>query len=88
MTRQGTVAGHTLELDEPLPLPNGARVTISVVSSPLENPDQPLASSNPKKILEGLRNAPRVSPEDLEELQRVIKEGKLPVKYRGAFDEE
>ena len=36
-------------------------------------------SGSPQAILQALKNAPRVSPEDVEALDQVINEGEIPV---------
>lgn len=87
MTRQGTVSGNTIELDEPLPLPNGERITVSVLPSIRPDPAQPFASSDPQTVLTALRDVPKVSDEDVEELLRVIDE-EMRATNRQRVDEE
>jgi hypothetical protein len=42
----------------------------------------------PQAILRGLQGLPKVTAEDVAELQRLIKEGKQPAEFRGIFDDE
>jgi predicted transcriptional regulator len=41
---------------------------------------------SPKEVLAGMRAAPKVSREDVQELQRLIREAKTPAPERGIFD--
>jgi hypothetical protein len=41
---------------------------------------------SPKEVLAGMRAAPKVSREDVQELQRLIREAKEPASERGIFD--
>jgi len=80
MTARGIIRGTTIELDEPLPFAEGQAVQVQV---------EPAVSSrrgSPAAILEVMRNSPRVPREDVDELNRLIEEGKLPVSEGGIFD--
>ena len=81
MTYKGIVKGKTIELEESLPYPEGQPVTVSI---------QPLSKSAqlgfPLAIREAIHESPHLRPEDVDELERVIEDGKLPVKPGGVFD--
>ena len=38
-------------------------------------------------VLEAMRSAPHIPKEDLDELERLIEEGKRPIRYEGVFDD-
>lgn len=42
---------------------------------------------SPQAILQALKEAPRVSSEDVDALERAIKEGELPVDWTSIFEE-
>ncbi len=83
MKYKGVARGRIIELEEPLPYAEGQPVSVSV---------EPLAGRYPKgskeAILEAIRQPPHLTREDVEALERAIKEGELPVDDRGIFDEE
>jgi hypothetical protein len=83
MTYRGVVKGKTIELEEPLPYPEGQPVRVSV-----EPMTAPLRPGSPEAILRVMREAPHVSEEDVDELERAIAEGQLPVQQEGVFDNE
>jgi hypothetical protein len=83
MTVKGIIRGQTIELDEPLPYPEGEVVELNV---------QPAAGAlgragSPAAILAAMRSVPHVEPEAVDELERAIEEGKRPVSFRGVFDD-
>jgi hypothetical protein len=45
------------------------------------------ASGSAARILRAMHEEPHVSSEDVKELERLIDQGKLPVRYDGAFDD-
>jgi hypothetical protein len=63
-------------------LPIGQEVELQVAPSSSHPPGSPAA------VLEALRSLPPVPREDVEELERLIEESKLPVNDRGIFDED
>ncbi len=75
MTHRGIVKGRTIELEEPLPYPEGQPVNVSV--EPLED-DLPLGS--PALILKAMREPPHLTKEDVDALERAIEEGKIPAR--------
>ncbi len=68
-----------IELDEPLSDVQG-RVQVTV--RPIDQP--PLGS--PQRLLEAMRSLPKLDPADVDELERMIEEGKLPTRSEGLFD--
>jgi hypothetical protein len=42
---------------------------------------------SPQAILQALKEAPRVSPEDVDALEQAIKEGEIPVDWTSIFEE-
>lgn len=81
MTYRGVAKGKTIELEEPLPYPEGQPVRVSV-----EPMTAPLRPGSPEAILRAMHEAPHVREEDVDELERVIAEGQLPVRQEGVFD--
>ena len=66
--------GNKIECDEFLPFHQGERVRVSIESIDSAEPRRGSAAA----ILDALQNAPKVSYEDVEELQRLMAESKLP----------
>jgi len=83
MSYKGIARGKTIELEEPLPYPEGQPV--SVLVEPLA--EQPQAGS-PMAIRQVMHEPPHLKWEDVDELERAIEEGKLPVRQGSVFDEE
>ena len=81
MTYKGVAKGKTIELDEPLPYPEGQPVRVAV--EPLITP---LDAGSPAAILKAMYDAPHLTEEDVAQLERAIEEGKLPVSQEGVFD--
>jgi hypothetical protein len=82
MTYKGVVRGKTIELEEPLPYPEGQLVSILV--KPLEGESQ---AGFPMAIRQVMHEPPHLRWEDVDELERVIQEGRLPVSHGGVFDQ-
>ncbi len=82
MTYKGVVRGKTIELEEPLPYPEGQLVSILV--KPLEGESQ---AGFPMAIRRVMHEPPHLRWEDVDELERVIQEGRLPVSHGGVFDQ-
>jgi hypothetical protein len=80
MTYKGLAKGKIIELEEPLPFCEGQPVTVSVELSKAEEQGSPLA------ILQVLQQLPDLPSADIDELERVIKAGSLPVNFAGEFD--
>ncbi len=83
MTCKGIVKGKTIELEERLPLPEGQPVNVTV--QPVQQGDVP---GSPAFVLRMMDELEHLEPGDIEEFERAIQQGKLPVRYAGIFDEE
>lgn len=82
MTYKGVARGKTIELDEVLPFPEGEPVSVSV--QPLKSELRP---GSAQAIRQAMHEPPHLSEEDVAALERAIEESKLPVNFRGVFDE-
>lgn len=82
MIYRGVVKGRVIELEEPLPYPEGQPVSVAV---------EPLAtqfhSGSPAAIRQVMHEPPHLSWEDVDQLERAIEAGQLPVHQEGVFDE-
>ena len=67
---------------EPVDLPTGEILEVEV------RENQTLQPGSPQAILQALRNLPPIPSEDVDELERLIREGQAPVRYEGVFDDE
>ena len=83
MTYKGLAKGKIIELEEPLPYREGQPVTVSVE---LVHAEQQQGS--PLAILKVLEQLPDLQTADVDELERVIKQGKLPVQFKAQFDHD
>ncbi len=81
MTYTGIAKGRTIELEERLPYPEGQPVSISV--EPLVGQLYP---GSPAAIRQLMHEPPHLKWEDVDELERAIEEGKLPVHQESVFD--
>jgi hypothetical protein len=50
--------------------------------------NDPAQSGRPAEILRGLQRLPKVSAEDVAELERLINEGTPPAEFGGIFDDD
>ncbi|MGH7801157.1 MAG: hypothetical protein ACREOW_11120 [Thermodesulfobacteriota bacterium] len=83
MTYKGVAKGKTIELEEPLPYPEGQPVSVRV--EPMEvQPPQP---GSPAAIRHVMHEPPHIIWEDVDELERMIEEGRLTVYQGSIFDE-
>lgn len=82
MTYKGVAKGKTIELEEPLPYPEGQSVSVWV--EPLDGQSQP---GLPTAIRQAMHELPYLNREDVDELERAIEEGKLPVYQGNVFEE-
>ena len=80
MTYKGIAKGKTIELEEALPYPDGQPVNVSI--EPLRRDLQP---GSPQAILKVMRDLPCLGPGDVDELERAIEQGRLPVRVQGEF---
>jgi hypothetical protein len=81
MTFRGVARGKTIELEERLPFAEGEIVSVSV------EPASPKREGNAEAIRKAMRELPHVDPTAVDELERAIAEGKLPVRHDRLFDE-
>lgn len=82
MNYKGVAKGKTIELEEFLPYPEGQPVNVSV--EPLVEQLQP---GSPAAIRQVMHKPPHLSQEDVDELERAIELGKLPVHPESVFDD-
>ena len=89
MTYKGIVKGKTIELEDPLELPEGTEVEV-VVNILLEK--ELAASGYPKgsgqALLRVWDTPAHCTPEDVDALLQAIDQGKRPVRFAGIFDQE
>jgi hypothetical protein len=83
MTYKGVARGKIIELEEPLPYAEGQPVSVSIEPLRLE-----FRPGSPAAILKAMRDLPRLNPKDVDELERVIEQGMLPVRMQGLFGGE
>jgi hypothetical protein len=80
MVYKGVVKGKIIELEELLPYPEGQLVSVSV------EPDAgQLHIGSPTAIRQVMHEPPHLSWEDVDELERTIEAGKLPVRQESVF---
>lgn len=77
------VRGGRLVPLEPVDLVEGAEFQIEVDESALA-----AGKGSPAAILAAMRRPPHVDQIDVDELERAIEDGKLPVRSEGIFDQE
>lgn len=83
MTYKGVAKGKIIELEEPLPYSEGQAVSVSVEAlHPEVQPGSAIA------ILNVMRSLPDLDPQDVDELEQVIRQGRLPVRLQGEFDRD
>lgn len=73
--------GKVFVPENPVYLPIG-----EVVEVQYSNPSQP-ARGSPAAILDALKNLPKVSPEAVDEMERLIEEGTSKATSGGVFDD-
>lgn len=81
MCYKGIAKGKIIELEERLPYPEGQPVSISV-----EPFVERLHPGSPAAIRRVMHEPPHLKWEDVDELERAIEEGKLPVNQESVFD--
>ena len=82
MSYKGIAKGKIIELEERLPYPDGQPVSISV--EPFVERVHP---GSPVAVRRVMHEPPHLRWEDVDELERAIEEGKLPVHQQSVFDE-
>lgn len=83
MTYKGVAKGKIIELEDALPYSDGQAVSVSVEAL---NPD--LQPGSAPAILKVMRSLPDLNPDDVDELERLIRQGRLPVRMQGAFEKD
>ena len=83
MTYKGVAKGRIIELEEALPYSDAQAVSVSVEAL---HPDlQPASAAAILKVMRGL---PDLNPDDIDELERLIRQGILPVRMQDEFEKE
>ena len=83
MTYKGVAKGKIIELEVALPYSDGQAISVSVEAL---NPDlQPGSAAAILKVMRGLRD---LNPDDIDELERLIRKGRLPMRMQGEFEKE
>jgi hypothetical protein len=80
MTYEGIARGKFIEFIEPLPF-DGQAVRVSV--EPIVNRTQP---SSTEILLSAIKQSPHLVSQDVDELEREIERGTLPVQDDGLFN--
>lgn len=74
MNYRGLAKGKTIELEEPLPFPEGQAVRVSV---------EPCSSAahlgSPQAVLQAVRDFPHLHAFDVDELETALESARLPV---------
>ena len=83
MTYKGVAKGKIIELEEALPYSDGQAVSVSVEAL---HPD--LQPGSAPAILKVLRSLPDLNPDDVDELEQLIRQGRLPVRIQGEFEKD
>jgi len=83
MTYKGFVKGKSIELEDLLPFPEGQVVNVSV--EPL---DRRAVLDSPSAIRKVMHELPHLKSPDVDEWDRAIEKGKLPVRQENVFDVE
>jgi hypothetical protein len=81
MTYKGVAKGKIIELEEALPYSDGQAVSVSV-----EALDTDLQLGSAPAILKVMRSLPDLNPDDVDELEQLIRQGRLPVRMQGEFE--
>jgi hypothetical protein len=73
---KGVVKGHAVILEEGVVLPEGTEVLVTPIQA---------WPGSPQAVLAAMQAEPHLKPEDVDELERLIEEGKRPVSYENPF---
>jgi len=82
MSYKGIARGRTIELEEPLPYPDGQPVSVFV--EPLGGP---FPAGSPAAIRHVMHEPPHLTGEEVDALERAIAEARLPMQQRSVFEE-
>jgi hypothetical protein len=83
MTYKGVAKGKIIELEEPLPYSEGQAVSVSVEALHPE-----LQPGSAAAILKTMRSLPDLNPADVDELEELIRQGRLPMRTQGEFEKD
>ncbi len=83
MDFKGIAKGNIVELERPLPYPNGQALSVSI-----EVLDTELQAGSALAVREAMHEAPHLRSSDVDELERVIEDARLPVSSRSVFEPE
>jgi hypothetical protein len=83
MTYKGVAKGKIIELEEALPYSDGQAVSVSVEAL---HPD--LQPGSAPAILRVMRSLPDLKPDDVDVLEQLIRQGRLPVRVQGEFEKD
>ena len=83
MAYKGVAKGKIIELEESLPYSDGQAVSVSVEAL---HPD--LQPGSARAILKVMRSLPDLNPDDVNELEDLIRQGRLPVRVQGEFEND
>jgi thiamine monophosphate kinase len=81
MTYKGRARGRLIELEEALPYSEGQRISVSVNLL-----DREAELGTPSIVLQAMRAPPHLDPADVNEFERAIEAGRMPVRHEGTFD--
>ncbi|MGB7947423.1 MAG: hypothetical protein WCH75_07065 [Candidatus Binatia bacterium] len=83
MTYKGVAKGKIIELEESLPYSDGQAISVSVEAL---HPD--LQPGSAPAIIKVMRSLPDLNPDDVDELEQLIRQGRLPVRMQGEFEKD
>ena len=78
MTYKGIAKGKIIELEQSLPYSDGQAVSVSVEALHPE-----LQPGSAAAIVKVMRSLPDLNSEDVDELEQLIRQGRLPVRTQG-----
>jgi hypothetical protein len=94
MTYRGIVRGEIIELEAAPPLEDGQVVNMRVLPAVRSLPKPPATTTgpgagagSPAAVREAMHAPPRLSAEDVDELERAIQQSRLPVREAGVFED-
>lgn len=82
MSYKGVTKGKTIELEQPLPYPEGQPVSVFVEPLAEHSP-----AGSPTAIRQVMQEPPHLKWEDVGELERAIEEGRFPVDQGSVLNE-
>jgi hypothetical protein len=79
MRYKGVARGGVVQLEDGVTLPEGTNVTVLV--------PEPVRGS-PAAVLHAMLGLPAVDPREVDELERAVEAGRLPVRQQGVFERQ